>query len=310
MTQLLRLGERRLGGDTAEFNHVKVPFSSPIICDENLMLAAKQESVRNSAEEGVIRSVSETLEELDRAAAESSGLMRKPLPPFSSGGKEYFIPRYLFVGPKGGGEAIRLGLFAGVHGDEPEGTFALIEFLEMLELRPETAKNYCLFAYPILNPSGFEANTRLTAEGLNITHEIWKNSLSPEVQIIQSELWMHGFDGIVSFRTDAAAAELSVAIGGPIFFRHLLGTTLTGAQDVLPQVILSGSDALPKWKSVLLEEPNELIRAAPGLKPRPFEIVITLPRNAPSYRQKSAVTLLLQTVLNEYRHFISLGANI
>ena len=35
--------------------------------------------------------------------------------------RAYELPRYLFIGPKGGDDTIRVGLFAGIHGDEPEG---------------------------------------------------------------------------------------------------------------------------------------------------------------------------------------------
>jgi murein peptide amidase A len=257
-----------------------------------------------------IRSVSDSLAAIDRLALNSVNLVRKPLPSFPLEGNEYYVPRYLFLGPKGGAEPIRVGLFSSVYGDEPEGSFALLDFVQHLERNPEIGRDYCLFLYPILNPSGFEGNTKLTSDGINIPNQIWKNSASPEVQALQSELWMHGFNGIVSFRTDPRAEDLRVAVGGSIFFRHLLGTTLPSAQDLLPQSIKSGHDALPRWRSILLDEPNDLIRAAPGLKPGPFEIVITLPRQVPLYVLKSAVSLLLQSVLAEYRKFISFGANI
>ena len=75
-------------------------------------------------------------------------------------------------------------------------------------------------------------------------------------------------------------------------------------------MVKTGHDALPTWRSVLLDEPHELIRAAPGLKPRPFEVVITIPRQVPLYLTKAALTLILQNVLSEYRKFIAYGANI
>jgi hypothetical protein len=276
------------------------------------MLALKRNSVTDRPPESLlpsIRSVDEALAPLDRIARSSISLVRKKLPQFETGGRVYQIPRYLFVGPRGGGEPIRVGLFAGAHGNEPEGTFALVDFVLALEEQPEASSGYCLFLYPILNPSGFEANTRLTASGVNIPNELWKNSISPEVFAIQSELWMHGFDGIVSLRT-APSGELTVAVGGPVFFRHLLAAALPSAQDLLPQAVRASHDALPPMRKVLLDEPNELIRAAPGLKPRPFEIVITLPSQVPLYLQKAAVTLLLRAILDEYRKFIAFGANL
>src|SRR5688500_6286895 len=102
---------------------------------------------------------------LDRACGDSVSLLRKPLPSFESEGNEYYIPRYLFVGPRGGAEPIRVGLFSGLHGDEPEGTAALVEFALALEKSSDLARNYFLFLYPMLNPSGFAAGTRSTADG-------------------------------------------------------------------------------------------------------------------------------------------------
>jgi protein MpaA len=256
------------------------------------------------------RSVQETVAPIEHLALHSVNLVRKHLPTFNSGGREFYLPRYLFIGPKGGADPIRIGLFAGVHGNEPEGTFALIDFILSLEQAPHLAKDYCLFLYPIVNPVGYEANTRETAAGVNIPEQIWKNTLSPEVHHLQSELWMHGYDGIISLRTGPAAEELTIAIAGPIFARHLLATALDTAQDFLPQIVNSNRDALPKLKSVLLDKPNDLIRAAPGQKPQPFEIVITIPGQAPSFLQKAAVILLLKAVLTEYRNFIAFGANI
>lgn len=273
-------------------------------------MSAVKELYNVGKEEREIRSVGESVAVLDQLSATSASLVRKPLPSFEVRGREYYIPRYLFLGPKGGAEPIRVGFFAGVHGDEPEGSFALIDFVQLLEEKSEIAKDFCLFVYPITNPSGFESGSRLTVEGVNIPNQLWKNSVSSEVQVLQAELWMHGFDGVISFRTDPNAREVNVAIGGPVFFRHLLEVTLPAAQDILPQNVQSGRNALPRWKSVLLEEPNELIRAAPGLQPRPFEIVITLPRLAPRYLLKSAVSLLLESILAEYRKFISFGANL
>jgi protein MpaA len=185
-----------------------------------------------------------------------------------------------------------------------------VDFLIALEQTSVLAANYCLFAYPIVNPSGFEADTRTTSQGVNIPEQIWKNSSFLEVQNLQSELWMHAFDGIISFQTDPSADELTIAIAGPLFARHFLGAALNTAQDFLPQVVKSDLHALPKWKSVNLDNMNDLIRAAPGQKPRPFEIVITIPRQAPLFLQKAAGILLLKTVLTEYRKFIAFGANI
>jgi hypothetical protein len=76
------------------------------------------------------RSFQRLLTFFDSGAAGSRHLLGKSDYRFDSGGQEYFIPRYLRAGPPGGGDTLRLGLFATLNGDEPEGAFALTRFLE------------------------------------------------------------------------------------------------------------------------------------------------------------------------------------
>src|ERR1700678_3481322 len=60
----------------------------------------------------------------DRLRAQSPNLIADHKATFEVEGQAYDLPRYLFIGPRGGDEPIRLGIFAGLHGDEPEGTHA------------------------------------------------------------------------------------------------------------------------------------------------------------------------------------------
>src|SRR6266404_4279404 len=85
------------------------------------------------------RSLVEVLTPLDRIATNSPNLIANHEAKFEAGGQAFELPRYLFIGPKGGGEPIRVGLFAGIHGDEPEGVHALVSFLGRLEAQPELA---------------------------------------------------------------------------------------------------------------------------------------------------------------------------
>ena len=122
------------------------------------------------------RSLAELLAPLESIAARSPSLIANRGAQFACGGQGYELPRYLFIGPKGGEDAIRLGIFAGIHGDEPEGVHALIQFLKLLEARPELATGYCLFVYPVCNPTGFEDRTRHARSGKDLIREFWNGS--------------------------------------------------------------------------------------------------------------------------------------
>src|SRR4029453_8871686 len=105
------------------------------------------------------RSIAEILTPLDRLAATTANLVAKPIGHFAQGGERYEIPRYIFVGNRKNEAPIRVGIFAGLHGDEPEGVRALVQLARLLESKPELAAGYCLFLYPVCNPTGIEDRT-------------------------------------------------------------------------------------------------------------------------------------------------------
>src|ERR1035438_4354103 len=87
------------------------------------------------------RSIPDLLAPLERIAAASTSLIANHGANFEAGGQSYELPRYLFLGPKGGGDTLHIGVFAGIHGDEPEGVHALIRFLSLLDNEPDLAKD-------------------------------------------------------------------------------------------------------------------------------------------------------------------------
>ena len=86
---------------------------------------------------------------------------------FEVNGESCELPRY-FVGPRGGDMPIRFGIFAGIHGDEPEGVHALVQFIKLLEGKPELAAGYYLSFYPVCNSTGFEDGTRFSRSGKDV----------------------------------------------------------------------------------------------------------------------------------------------
>src|ERR1035437_7905781 len=118
---------------------------------------------------GAERSPQRALESLtarfDDIARHSTSLIVCPPGRFELAGQSVALPRYLFLGPQGGAEPLRIGVFAGIHGDEPAGSFALLRFAQLLEEKPELPRGYCLFLSPVYNPTGFEDNTRHSRNG-------------------------------------------------------------------------------------------------------------------------------------------------
>src|SRR5688572_11063792 len=69
------------------------------------------------------------------------------------------------AGAAAGHDPIRLGLFSGIHGDEPAGCAALVELASSLMSDPARVAGYELFLYPVINPVGCERGTRANHAG-------------------------------------------------------------------------------------------------------------------------------------------------
>jgi protein MpaA len=246
------------------------------------------------------RPVERLLVSLDAAAESSPRFISKSLGQFENSGRAYTLPRFVYLGAKGGGDTIRIAILATIQGNEPEGALALARLVDVLESNPEIAKGYALFLYPVCNPTGFEDNTSHSRAGKNLDEEFWRNTAEPEVRYLQSEIWMHAFDGIITLRSDHSSEWLRGHSGGAILSQHLLEPALREAEQFLPR------------NPIRLYETGHFgfIKSPAGLQRPPFEIALQTPRKAPLHRQVDAVVAALRTILIEYRYLIAIAQNI
>jgi murein peptide amidase A len=265
----------------------------------------RQESSRPS-----IRSLESITGPLAEIAARSSNLIVCPPGRFELCGQTHDLPRYLFLGPAGGAEPIRIGIFAGLHGDEPASAFALLRFIRHLEAHPEIARGYCLFLYPVSNPTGFEDNTRNNRSDKDLNREFWRNSRQPEVRLLESELLAHAFHGLVSFHTDDTSHGLYGYAHGAVITHHLLRPALIAASEFLPLNNNGVIDGFAASDGIIRDSFKGILRAPPSTHPRPFEIILETPHAAPQYLQETALAVALRTILDEYRGFIAHAANL
>lgn len=237
-------------------------------------------------------------------------MVAKPLAAFECAGQSYSVPRYLYQGPPGGGETIRLGIFATIHGDEPEGVLGLARLLEILERDREIAQGYALFIYPVCNPTGFEDNTRQNRLGVDLNRKFWQNSEHPEVRVIESEIWMQAFDGIITLHSDDTSNGLYGFVRGHVLSEALLRPALLEAGRFLPRNHGEVIDGFPARSSVITDGYPGMLQSTPGLEAPPFEITLETPQRAPLHRQVEALAAALKTILVEYRYLQAIAINI
>ena len=197
------------------------------------------------------RSIQQFLAPLDRLVASSTHLVANPGAQFEVEGETYELPRYVFLGPRGGGDPIRIGLFAAIHGDEPEGAYALRQFITLLDRCPELASGFHLSVYPICNPTGFEDNTRASRGGWDLNREFWNRSPEPEVQLLERELSTQSFQGLISLHTDDTSDGLYGCVRGATLTQHLLEPALRAASDLLPRNLRGVIDGFKARNSII-----------------------------------------------------------
>jgi hypothetical protein len=247
---------------------------------------------------------------LDHLAATSSQLIVNHGPPFEVAGRSYFLPSYLFLGPQDGGDPLRIGLFTGVHGDEPEGVHALLQFLRLLVQQPALATGYLIFGYPICNPTGFEDGTRYTRRGSDLNRQFWQDSAEPEVRQLEEVLTTHRFHGLIALHTDDSSDGVYGFVRGATLTQHLIEPALAAAGRILPRNRQPVIDGFPARNGVIHHGYDGVLAAAPGTRPRPFEITLETPKSGPEFLKRTALVVALQTILTEYRQFIAFAPNL
>ena len=257
-----------------------------------------------------VRSIASLLAPLEQLTAHSASLLASREAYFESEGERYELPHYLFIGPRGGDAPIRLGIFAAIHGDEPEGAHALVRFVQFLENYPEIAQGYLLSIFPVCNPTGFEDNSRASRSGKDLDREFWKNSAEPEVRLLQAELLSRAFNGIISLRTDTSSEGFYGIVRGATLTKHLIGPALAAAEQFLPRDERVNIDGFAARHGVVRDDRDGVLSAPPGARARPFEILLATPKAPPTYLKECAFVAALQTILTEYRKLIAYAPNL
>jgi hypothetical protein len=256
------------------------------------------------------RSIADALAPLEKIAAHSPNLVANHDAHFEVDGESYELPRYLFVGPRGGDTPIHIGIFAGIHGDEPEGVHALVRFIKLLEARPELAAGYYLSIYPICNSTGFEDGTRFSRGGRDLNREFWQNSSEPEVRLLEAELPSRSFQGIIALHTDDSSEGFYGYARGATLTKHLIEPALQAAEKYLPRNGNSVIDGFNARRGVIRDSFGGILAAPPKIRPRPFEIILETPAAPPVFLKELAFVAALQTILAEYSKFIAYAPNL
>ncbi|MES2569401.1 MAG: hypothetical protein V4710_05025 [Verrucomicrobiota bacterium] len=251
--------------------------------------------------------VSELLDPLFDAAEESENLIGSRHPVLI-GSRRHEIPKFMLLGARGGGKPIRIALFAGLDAGVPESVAALARLLLQLELNPALARDYALFAYPVVNLLGFEADKPAPLRAFEARYGSERSD--PDVRFFKEELRKWFFDGIITLRVDPHAEGFYATVRSEVL-----------AQEVLLPAMATIGKALP-----VAEKPIRVRRAdrqarlsdyaqgrlAPpaDIRPYPFEIELFVPGSATAEEHVRGLFVALHEILRNYRNVISHAQNL
>ena len=221
----------------------------------------------------------------------------------------YRLPRLAFT-PPAGEPAIKLAIFAGIHGDEPAGIHALCDLVRSLDALPSLARQYSIHVYPLCNPTGCEDGTRHSRSGRDLNREFWRGSNEPEVQLLEREIERQRYDGLIALHSDDTSDGLYGFVRGATLTEHLLKPALAAAAELLPVNHEPTIDGFHAVNGIIHSAYDGILSSPPGTNPAPFEIILESPALAPMALQRAALLFAVTEIIRHYRRLIAYGADL
>ena len=203
-----------------------------------------------------------------------------------------------------------MGIFAGLHGDEPAGMLACRELVAWAAQKPAELLGYEVHIYPECNPSGCQARTRESHCGLDLNREFWRGSAQPEVIFLESHLRRERYDGIIALHSDDTSDGVYGFVSGALLSQHVLEPALAAAAMMLPRNSAHVIDGFRAENGIIKEGYSGVLCAPPEQHPRPLEIVFETPSAAPLPLQVEATVFAVVTILKEYRMLLAYAQNL
>jgi murein peptide amidase A len=150
-----------------------------------------------------IRDYREVIEAVDRAIREIPSLQRTELGTVRAGSDFYPVYHLTLRGAKSGnpeGRPVYIG--GGIHGDEPGGVWAVLEFLKRYPALPDSYQQFEFSVLPCTNPFGYEHGTRENAAGTDLNRQFRNPAPPAEVQYVKKAVGGRPFLLAMEFHED------------------------------------------------------------------------------------------------------------
>jgi hypothetical protein len=150
-----------------------------------------------------VRDYRDVLEAVDRAAREIPSLRVVELGAVETARRRYPFYHLTLSGATTGNPQTRaVYIGGGIHGDEPAGVWAVLEFLRRYKTLPDHYHHFDYTILPCTNPFGYEHNTRWNAAGIDLNRQFRSPSPPIEVQWVKKAVGGRPFHLAMEFHED------------------------------------------------------------------------------------------------------------
>jgi murein peptide amidase A len=208
------------------------------------------------------------------------------------------IPRYVFVGDQPGESEIRLGIFAGLRGEDNAGARAIAEFIDDLVSIPSLGSAFRIYAYPTANPLSYTAGAPRKETDRPGAHPSGRKLKLSEVELIEREIFVVQFHGIVIIHTTDEPEGLQAAVYGANLHETLVSPILSSLEPLFPTAELPDLDS------------SFSLTADAALKQKPFELALGIPRSGWRGLYSMGLRIALHTAVEQYRSYLAQANNI
>ncbi len=217
------------------------------------------------------------------------------------------LTKLMLLGARGGGKPARIALLGGLDSGSFSSVAAVGDLLLELESNAEASKDYAIFAYPTVNPLGFEPNP---APLENFQLRYAEDAPDADIQFLKGEMQNWAFDGAISLRTSPTVSGLHVRVRSEILAHEVV----TPALQTLARKFSIHSDPVEIMESIRLARKTAAQTGRSFLpsegRSRPFEIEIFVPANQSASQQKEAFCVATLEILNRHRRVFCQAQNI
>ena len=208
------------------------------------------------------------------------------------------IPRYIFVGDQPGESEIRLGIFAGLRGEDNAGAKAIVEFMDDLMAIPSLGSAFRIYAYPTVNPLSYTTGAPRKQTDRSVVNETGRKVKFTEAYLIEREIFVVQFHGIVVIQTTEEPEGLQAAVYGANLHEALVSPILSSLRPLFPTTALPALDS------------SFSLTADAVLKQRPFELALRIPRSGWHGLYSIGLRIALHTAIEQYRSYLAQANNI